>query len=73
MFKTLQAELLPNGTIRFLEPLPPLSGRTRRVLVTLTETQDESLPGELLSEPVLAQDWLNAEEDAAWAHLQSAA
>lgn len=72
MFKTLQAELLPNGSVRFLEPLPPLSAHPQPVLVTLTRPLDEALSGERLSEPALAEDWLRAEEDAAWTHLQPA-
>lgn len=73
MVKTLLAELSPDGAVRFLEPLPALGNRPRRVLVTLTESIDETLPGEQLSEPALAVDWLREEEDAAWTHLQPAA
>lgn len=68
MFTTVEAVLLADGALRFLEPVR-LRG-SQRVLVTFTEAQDEAVSGALLSEPSLAVDWLREEEDAAWAHLQ---
>lgn len=38
----------------------------------LNQPIDEALSGAVLSEQSLATDWLREEEDAAWAHLQSA-
>lgn len=73
MLHTIAAELMPDGSIRFLEPLPEdQARRPRRVLVTFTEPADEALSGLALSAPSLAEDWLKDEEDAAWAHLQPA-
>ncbi len=71
MLHTIAAELLPDGSIRFLEPLPEPSRMPRRVLITFTEPADEAVSGLALSTPALARDWLREEEDAAWAHLQS--
>lgn len=72
MLHTIAAELMPDGSIRFLEPLPEKANRPLRVLVTFTEPTDEALSGLALSAPALAEDWLRDEEDAAWAHLQTA-
>lgn len=72
MLHTIPAELMPDGSIRFLEPPPELTKKPQRVLVTFTESTDEALSGLALSTPALAEDWLREEEDAAWAHLQPA-
>ena len=69
MLQTYEAVLQPNGHLQFLEP-PQQVKKARRVLVTFTEESDDALSGLLLSEQVLARDWLTDEEDAAWAHLQ---
>lgn len=70
MLTTVEAVLQADGALRFLEPVH-LTG-TQRVLVTFTQTSDEALSGATLSERSLAADWLNDDEDAAWAHLQPA-
>lgn len=69
MLNTVEAVLSSDGALRFLEPVK--LDRSQRVLVTFTETQDETSSGALLSEQVLAVDWLDQTEDAAWAHLQA--
>ena len=69
MLQTYEAVLQPNGHLQFLEP-PQQVKKARRVLVTFTEESDDAVSGLLLSEQVLARDWLTEEEDAAWAHLQ---
>ena len=71
MLQTYEAVLQPNGHLQFLEP-PQQVKKARRVLVTFTEESDDIFCGAMLSEQVLARDWLTEEEDAAWAHLQSA-
>lgn len=68
MLSTVEAVLSSDGALRFLEPVR--LDRTQRVLVTFTEQADESINGALLSERALTTDWLDAAEDAAWAHLQ---
>lgn len=73
MLQTYEAVLEPNGHLQFLEGLPETLSESRRVLVTFTkapEIAETDLCGLRLSEPVLAQEWLNEAEDAAWAHLQ---
>jgi hypothetical protein len=69
MLQTYEAVLQPDGHLQFLEP-PQQVKKARRVLVTFTEESDDAVSGLLLSEQVLARDWLTDEEDAAWAHLQ---
>lgn len=69
MLQTYEAVLQPNGHLQFLEQ-PQQVKKARRVLVTFTEESDDAVSGLLLSEQVLARDWLTDEEDAAWAHLQ---
>lgn len=75
MLQTYEAVLEPDGHIQFTEAAPVPIAAACRVLVTFTETPadiESALCGARLSEPALAKDWLSAEEDAAWAHLQTA-
>jgi hypothetical protein len=39
------------------------------LFVKARETQQERLEISLLSEPLLAEDWLTPQEDEAWQHL----
>ena len=73
MLQTFEAVLQPNGQLQFLDGPADAAKAPRHVLVTFTDVPlngDPALNGAALSEPVLAQDWLRDEEDAAWAHLQ---
>ena len=73
MLQTYEALLQPDGQLQFVDLPAQLSQRPRRVLVTFTDEgvpADSALCGAMLSEPVLAEDWLRDEEEAAWAHLQ---
>ena len=70
MLNTVEAVLQTNGALQFLEPVHLVAAQ--RVLVTFTESQDESLSGAQLSQSSLSTDWLREEEDAAWTHLQPA-
>jgi len=75
MMQTYEAVLQPNGLLQFLDLVATSHPMPRRVLVTFTEElipADTALCGATLSESALAQDWTRVEEDAAWAHLQSA-
>ena len=67
MLQTIEVLIDANGHIHPLEPLPQLP--EGRALLTLLEPVN--LETALLSEQALAEDWLKAEEEAAWAHLQS--
>lgn len=70
MLKTVEAVIEPNGHVRFKETVKVKN--TRKILVTFLDEvlQEESA---LLSEAVLARDWLRPEEDEAWNHLQKGA
>jgi hypothetical protein len=69
MLQTIEAVIDEKGRLRFLEPikLPKL----RRVIITILneEPPEDSFNLVLLSEAVLARDWLRPEEDEAWSHL----
>ena len=69
MLTTLVADLHPDGGLHFHEPVSLVG--VQRVLVTFTHPVDEAASGALLSEAALARDWINDDEDEAWAHLQS--
>jgi hypothetical protein len=71
MITTVEAVIGADGVVRLLEPVP-VSG-PRRALVTILGEEPVPRANEpaLLSESALA-DWNRPEEDAAWAHLQSA-
>jgi hypothetical protein len=66
--KTVEAIIEPSGEVRLVEPVHVSS--PRRALVTILEEAPTIQDAALLSEAALAGDWNNAEEDAAWAHLQ---
>jgi hypothetical protein len=69
MIQTVEAVVDQTGRVRLLEEVHVTS--PRRALVTVLE-DPAAVPGEaaLLAEAALAADWLRAEEDAAWSHLQ---
>jgi hypothetical protein len=74
MLNAIAAIVHPGGHIGYTEPFPELKGPTKVYVLFANPIQllisDEALPGQLLSQSALAQDWLRAEEDAAWSHLQ---
>jgi len=71
MIRTVEATVDEQGTVRLLEPVR--LDRTHRALVTILADELSNVhETALLSEPALAEDWNRPEEDAAWAHLQSA-
>lgn len=72
MIQTVEAVIDEQGKVRLLEAVR-LSVR-RRALVTILDEDPTCFTDEtaLLSEAALAEDWNRPEEDAAWAHLQSA-
>ena len=68
--KALEATIERDGRIHFREQVKlPLSCR---VIVTFLDPTPEVPETTLLSEAKLGRDWNRPEEDAAWAHLQSA-
>jgi hypothetical protein len=72
MIRTVEAIIQEDGAIRLLEAVS--ISEARRALVTILDEAPLGAAVEtaLLSEPALAEDWNRPEEDAAWAHLQSA-
>jgi len=62
MLQTYEAVLEPDAHLHFLEQAPTPARGGSRVLVTLIEPgepSDSALCGARLSEPALAEDWLN--------------
>jgi len=70
MLRTVEAIVEPSGTVRLLEPVTV--DKPTRALLTLLAPDTEPVDTTRLAEAALAVDWLRDEEDAAWAHLQSA-
>ena len=70
MIRTVEAIIDERGNVRLLEPVQLQA--TRRALVTILEEQPatDAREAALLSEPALAEEWNQPEEDAAWAYLQ---
>ena len=66
MLQTIEVEIDETGHIHPLEPLACIPVG-HALLTILTPVVDEAT---LLSQSALAGEWLKAEEDAAWAHLQ---
>lgn len=68
MLQTIEVEIDVQGHLHRVGGGGPLPAG-RALLTLLTPPANEAA---LLSEAALAKDWLNPEEDAAWAHLQPA-
>ncbi|PZO22296.1 MAG: hypothetical protein DCF25_03015 [Leptolyngbya foveolarum] len=70
MIQTIEAVVDPDGNIRLTEPIK--LSTSRRALVTILDEVPATQASEtaLMSEAVLAEDWLQPEEEAAWLHLQ---
>ena len=68
MLEAIEATIEPDGTVRLHEPVH-LRGACRAVVI-IFEDGVAAAETALLSERALAADWVRAEEDAAWAHLQ---
>ncbi len=67
MIQSLEAIIEIDGRILLGEDIK-LDKPHRAIVTILEETPVEEVS--LLSEHALAEDWLNADEEAAWAHLQ---
>ena len=66
MLRTLEAVIDDHNHVQWLEQFQLHT--PQRVLITLLDPiVDETL---LLAEPALTEEWLNENEEAAWAHLQ---
>lgn len=69
MLHTVEAVIDQQGHVQWLEDVQLHA--PQRVLITLLDPVGDELLA--LSEPALAKEWLNDEEEAAWAHLQPGA
>lgn len=68
---TVEAVIDEAGNVRILQPIP-LQGARRALVVVLDEPALTVAETALLSEAVLAEDWMRPEEDEAWSYLQRA-
>jgi hypothetical protein len=71
MIQTVEAVIDKRGKVKLLQSMS--LPKSRRALVTILEEEPAVVIAEtaLLSEESLAEDWNRAEEDEAWAYLQS--
>jgi hypothetical protein len=69
MEHVFEAIVETDGRIRIKSPVHLKKGEKVFVFVPSDEP-DSVISGFFLSERTLAADWLNSEEEAAWAHLQ---
>ena len=69
MKQTVDAIIDENGHVRLVEPVR-IKGVHRALVTVLDEPPEQIDETTQLAEKSLADDWLNAEEDEAWAHLQ---
>jgi hypothetical protein len=69
--QSIEATVQTDGSVRLKRRLH-LKKPAKAVLTVLVESGQPSidLSSAKLSQASLAKDWLRAEEDAAWAHLQ---
>ena len=68
MLKTVEATIDEQGNVKLVKPIQ--LPKSARAFVTIFSEELHVPETALLSEAVLAQDWLRPEEDAAWDHLQ---
>lgn len=66
--RTVEAIVDEKGQVRLAQPLL-IKGAHRALVTVLDEPPAEAMETAVLSEAALS-DWLQPEEDAAWAHLQ---
>ncbi len=69
MENLFEAVVETDGRIRLSRPVHLEKGLKVLVAVPRSE-KDSALSGTELSEPALADDWLNPDEEEAWFHLQ---
>ncbi|RMG35706.1 MAG: hypothetical protein D6720_06535 [Gammaproteobacteria bacterium] len=69
MKQTVEAIIDEEGHVRLVEPVK-IKGAHRALVTILDEEPAVVEEVTQLSEKALEKDWLNPEEDEAWAHLQ---
>lgn len=70
MIQTVEAIVDPDGSIRLAKPLNFLTPRRAFVMILDEVPATQSAETAVLSEAALSEDWLQPEEEKAWAHLQ---
>lgn len=68
MLKTHEAIIDSKGVVKFKENVQ--TQKPRKVLVVFLDDISSEIADVAFSEAALAKDWLRAEEDEAWVHLQ---
>ena len=69
MLRTYEGIIDRNGKLKLLEPVA-LPESSRVIITVLNDDSDNSvLELALLSEPALAREWAQPEEDEAWSQL----
>ncbi|MBM4457058.1 MAG: hypothetical protein FJ011_04705 [Chloroflexi bacterium] len=71
MVLAVEALIDTAGNVKVLHPIT-ISAARRAFVVIIDEPSLPVAETALLSEAVLAEDWLRPEEDAAWSYLQQA-
>lgn len=69
MLRTYEGIIDQDGKLQLLDPFP--LPRSSRVIITVLDDElvDSALELALLSEPALAREWMQPEEDEAWSQL----
>jgi len=69
MKQTVEAVIDEQGHVRLIEQVH-IKGLHRALVTVLDEAPEQISETAQLAEKSLAEDWLNEEEDQAWAHLK---
>ena len=67
MIRAVEATVDSDGVVHL--PATFKVTKAQRVIVTVIDDDSVDDSGLLMSEKSLAEDWLNEDEDKAWAHL----
>lgn len=69
MLRTYEGIIDQDGKLQLLDPFP--LPKSSRVIITVLDDElvDSALELALLSEPALAREWTQPEEDEAWSQL----
>lgn len=69
MLRTYEGIIDQDGKLQLLDPFP--LPKSSRVIITVLDDElvDSALELALLSEPALAREWMQPEEDEAWSQL----
>jgi virulence-associated protein VagC len=71
MIQTVEGVIDSHGNVRLPKDVRLPSGRRAIVTILDESVSPEASETAILSEEVLAEDWLREEEEVAWQHLQT--